>query len=174
MQGISNRNTLNFQEMKDQNTNTFNRYKLEEKVQKRIIENLMKRLEGWEDIDDKYSNEVLIKRWMAVILALNNNDKDTNKTAWEIYRNKSLPHLEFNGIGEVPISVRLQNESLPNFYFNSIEDARALTKLVEERFLEEIWSYSIFLNDCDGLSEKEIMEKIEEPLSNVSPGNLNL
>jgi len=152
MQGISNRNTLNFQEMKDQNTNTFNRYKLEEKVQKRIIENLMKRLEGWEDIDDKYSNEVLIKRWMAVILALNNNDKDTNKTAWEIYRNKSLPH----------------------FGFTSIEDARALTKLVEERFLEEIWSYSIFLNDCDGLSEKEIMEKIEEPLSYVSPGDLNI
>ena len=152
MQGISNRNTRNFQEMKDQNTNTINRYKLEKKVQKRITENVTKRLVGWEDIDDKYPNEVLVNRWMAVILALNNNDQDTNKTAWELYRNKSLPY----------------------FGFISIEDARALTKLVEERLLEEIWSYSIFLNDCDGLSEKEIMEKIEEPLSYISSGDLNL
>ena len=152
MQGISNRNTLNFQEMKDQNTKTFNRYKLEKKVQKRITVNVIKRLEGWEDIDDKYPNEVLVKRWMAVILALNNNEQDTNKTAWEIYNNKSLPY----------------------FGFTSIEDARALTRLVEGRFLEEIWSYSIFLNDCDGLSENEIMEKIEEPLSYVSSGDLNL
>ena len=152
MQGISNRNTRNFQDMKDQNTNTINRYKLEKKVQKRITENVMKRLVGWEDIDDKYSNEVLVNRWMAVILALNNNDQDTNKTAWELYHSKSLPY----------------------FGFTSIEDARALTKLVEERFLEEIWSYSIFLNDCDGLSEKEIMESIEEPLLYVSSGDLNL
>mgnify|MGYP001339398759 FL=1 len=152
MQGISNRNTLNFQEMKDQNTKTFNRYKLEKKVQKRITVNVIKRLEGWDDIDDKYPNEVLVKRWMAVILALNNNEQDTNKTAWEIYNNKSLPY----------------------FGFTSIEDARALTRLVEGRFLEEIWSYSIFLNDCDGLSENEIMEKIEEPLSYVSSGDLNL
>ena len=90
MQGISNRNTRNFQDMKDQNTNTFNRYKLEKKVQKRITENVMKRLEGWEDIDDKYPNEVLVNRWMAVILALNNNYQDRNKTAWELYQNKSL------------------------------------------------------------------------------------
>ena len=152
MQGISNRNTHNFQEMKDQNTKTFNRYKLEKKVQKRITVNVIKRLEGWDDIDDKYPNEVLVKRWMAVILALNNNEQDTNKTAWEIYNNKSLPY----------------------FGFTSIEDARALTRLVEGRFLEEIWSYSIFLNDCDGLSENEIMEKIEEPLSYVSSGDLNL
>ena len=152
MQGISNRNTLNFQEMKDQNTKTFNRYKLEKKVQKRITVNVIKRLEGWDDIDDKYPNEVLVNRWMAVILALNNNEQDTNKTAWEIYNNKSLPY----------------------FGFTSIEDARALTRLVEGRFLEEIWSYSIFLNDCDGLSENEIMEKIEEPLSYVSSGDLNL
>ena len=152
MQGISNRNTLNFQEMKDQNTKTFNRYKLEKKVQKRITVNVIKRLEGWDDIDDKYPNEVLVKRWMAVILALNNNDQDRNKTAWELYQNTSLPY----------------------FCFSSIEDARALTKLVEERFLEEIWSYSIFLDDCDGLSENEIMEKIEEPLSYVSSGDLNL
>ena len=152
MQGISNRNTQNFQEMKDQNTKTFNRYKLEKKVQKRITVNVIKRLEGWDDIDDKYPNEVLVKRWMAVILALNNNEQDTNKTAWEIYNNKSLPY----------------------FGFTSIEDARALTRLVEGRFLEEIWSYSIFLNDCDGLSENEIMEKIEEPLSYVSSGDLNL
>ena len=152
MQGISNRNTRNFQEMKDHNTIIINQKKMEEKVQIRITENIIKRLEGWEDIDDKYSNEILIKRWMAVILALNNNDQDTNKTAWELYHNKSLPY----------------------FGFTSIEDARALTKLVEERFLEEIWSYSIFLNDCDGLSEKEIMEKIEEPLSYVSPGDLNI
>ena len=152
MQGISNRNTLNFQEMKDQNTKTFNRYKLEKKVQKRITVNVIKRLEGWDDIDDKYPNEVLVKRWMAVILALNNNEQDTNKTAWEIYNNKSLPY----------------------FGFTSIEDARALTRLVEGRFLEEIWSYSIFLDDCDGLSEKEIMERIEEPLSDVSSGDLNL
>jgi len=152
MQGISNRKTLNFQEMKDQNTKTFNRYKLEKKVQKRITVNVIKRLEGWDDIDDKYPNEVLVKRWMAVILALNNNEQDTNKTAWEIYNNKSLPY----------------------FGFTSIEDARALTRLVEGRFLEEIWSYSIFLNDCDGLSENEIMEKIEEPLSYVSSGDLNL
>ena len=108
--------------------------------------------EGYNDIDDKYPNEVLVKRWMAVILALNNNEQDTNKTAWEIYNNKSLPY----------------------FGFTSIEDARALTRLVEGRFLEEIWSYSIFLNDCDGLSENEIMEKIEEPLSYVSSGDLNL
>ena len=152
MQGISNRNTLNFKEMKDQNTKTFNRYKLEKKVQKRITVNVIKRLEGWDDIDDKYPNEVLVNRWMAVILALNNNEQDTNKTAWEIYNNKSLPY----------------------FGFTSIEDARALTRLVEGRFLEEIWSYSIFLNDCDGLSENEIMEKIEEPLSYVSSGDLNL
>ncbi len=152
MQGISNRNTLNIQYMKDQNTKTFNRYKLEKKVQKRITVNVIKRLEGWDDIDDKYPNEVLVKRWMAVILALNNNEQDTNKTAWEIYNNKSLPY----------------------FGFTSIEDARALTRLVEGRFLEEIWSYSIFLNDCDGLSENEIMEKIEEPLSYVSSGDLNL
>ena len=138
--------------MKDQNTKTFNRYKLEKKVQKRITVNVIKRLEGWDDIDDKYPNEVLVKRWMAVILALNNNEQDTNKTAWEIYNNKSLPY----------------------FGFTSIEDARALTRLVEGRFLEEIWSYSIFLNDCDGLSENEIMEKIEEPLSYVSSGDLNL
>ena len=152
MQGISNRNTLNFQEMKDQNTKTFNWYKLEKKIQKRITVNVIKRLEGWDDIDDKYPNEVLVKRWMAVIFALNNNEQDTNKTAWEIYNNKSLPY----------------------FGFTSIEDARALTRLVEGRFLEEIWSYSIFLNDCDGLSENEIMEKIEEPLSYVSSGDLNL
>ena len=59
MQGISNRNTQNFQEMKDQNTNTFNRYKLEKKVQKRITENVIKRLEGWEDIDENTQTKFL-------------------------------------------------------------------------------------------------------------------
>ena len=152
MQGISDRHCKDFQQIKEQNNVFTNKFRMEEKVKKLIIESLNRRLEGWGEIDNLYPNEELVKRWITVILVLGRNKQDISKTAWELYKTEPQPYINYN----------------------SIEEIRALVRLVEERLLEEIWSYSIFLNDCDGLSEKEIMEKIEEPLSYISSGDLNL
>lgn len=152
MQGISNRNTHDFQKQKEQNQEFFNKHLLEEKVVKRITESLVKRLIGWNNIDDKLTNDELVKRWLTVICVLGRNNQDINKTAWEIYNKKVFPYFDFA----------------------SIEDARALSKLVEERFLEEVWAYTVFQRDSESSFEEEIMENIDENLANVNNGDLRL
>lgn len=152
MQGISNRNTHDFHQMNDKNQELFNKYQLEVKVIKRLTESFINRFDGWGEIDDKFSNEELLIRWLNIIYVLAKNSQDINKTAWEIYNNKDLPYFDFT----------------------SIEDARAHSRLVEERFLEEVWAYTIFNNECDKTSDEEIMDKIEETLANIQSGNLNL
>ena len=90
MQGISNRNTHDSQQMNDKNQELFNKYQLEVKVIKRLTESFINRFDGWGEIDDKFSNEELLIRWLNIIYVLAKNSQDINKTAWEIYNNKDL------------------------------------------------------------------------------------
>ena len=121
-------------------------YEIEETVKELIIESLNKRIAEIERVDNLYSNDTLVKRWLTDIMALGYNENDIELAAQDI--------------------LELGNP----FEEQSLENLRGRLYLSLNRFCDEILAFQTYVKDRDFMDDEALLEHVREELTDVEEG----
>lgn len=124
---------------------------MEEIVKQMIIDSLEKRLKGMDNIDNIYSNDALVKRWLTDIMALGFNNCDVNIAALDIFDIQS----EYDQM-------------------LSIEDLRARVSLTLNRFGEEAAAFMKYSEMHGIIDDDALLASIQDDLDLVEEGEFFL
>ena len=125
-------------------------YEIEGTVKELITESLNKRIAEIEQVDNLYSNEALVKRWLTDIMALGFNENDIELAAQDI--------LEVGN----------------PFEEQSLENLRGRLFLSQNRFCEEILAFEAYVKARDFEDDETILNMVHDELADVEDGDFML
>ena len=125
-------------------------YEIEGTVKELITESLKKRIAKIEQVDNLYSNDALVKRWLTDIMALGFNENDIELAAQDI--------LEVGN----------------PFEEQSLENLRGRLFLSRNRFCEEILAFEAYVKARDFEDDETILNMVHDELADVEDGDFML
>ena len=125
-------------------------YEIEGTVKELITESLNKRIAKIEQVDNLYSNDTLVKRWLTDIMALGFNENDIELAAQDI--------LE---VGDP-------------FEEQSLENLRERLFLSQSRFCEEILAFEAYVKARDFEDDETVLNMVHDELADVEDGDFML